>query len=130
MKPPLLSVALLIRYLHALRGSQSDRSGAIKNSIENDPVLEQMLHHKGIRTYTDEPVSEADLRAIIEVVQHGPNWCNFQHVSIVSVDDPIKRQKAYEPCGFQEHVREAPVFWMFCVDFYRTWFAALTRKRS
>lgn len=102
---------------------QSDWSCAIKNSIENDPMLEQMIHHKSIRAYTDEPVDEADLRVIIEAVQHGPNWCNFQHVSIVSVDDPIKRQKAYELCGFQEHVREAPIFWMFCADFYRTWIA-------
>ena len=48
---------------------QSDWSCAIKSITENDPVLEQMLHHKSIRAYTDEPVSDADLRAIIEAIQ-------------------------------------------------------------
>ena len=89
----------------------------------NNPVLQQMGNHRSIRSYTDEPVTETELQAIIAAVEEGPNWCNFQHVSIVSVDDPEARQRAFELCGNQRHVLEAPVFLMFCADFYRTWLA-------
>lgn len=91
--------------------------------FSENPILRQMSHHRSIRSYTDEPVTETELQTIIAAVEEGPNWCNFQHVSIVSVDDPTQRQRAYELCGNQKHVLEAPVFLMFCADFYRTWLA-------
>lgn len=95
----------------------------VQESLWENPVLRQMSQHRTVRAYTDEPVSEDELRQIIAAVEAGPNWCNFQHVSIVSVDDPIARQRAYELCGHQQHVLDAPVFLMFCADFYRTWLA-------
>lgn len=96
---------------------------AARRLFEENPVLAQMGSHRSVRSYTDEPVSEAELHAIVAAVEEGPNWCNFQHVSIVSVDDPAQRQRAYELCGNQGQVLEAPVFLMFCADFYRTWLA-------
>lgn len=96
---------------------------AAKQLLADNKVLSQMSDHRTVRSYTDELVSDAELRAIIAAVEEGPNWCNFQHVSIVSVEDPTERQRAYELCGNQKQVLEAPVFLMFCADFYRTWIA-------
>lgn len=102
---------------------RGELGSAAQTLFEENPVLAQMGDHRTVRTYTDEPVSEDELEAIIAAVEEGPNWCNFQHVSIVSVDDPADRQRAYELCGRQDHVLDAPVFLMFCADFYRTWLA-------
>lgn len=96
---------------------------ATEKLFAENPVLAQMSDHRTVRSYSAEPVSEDELHAIVAAVEEGPNWCNFQHVSIVSVDDPVSRQRAYELCGRQEQVLEAPVFLMFCADFYRTWLA-------
>ena len=96
---------------------------SVQKRLWNNPVLNQMSQHRTVRAYTNEPVTEEELRAIISAVEAGPNWCNFQHVSIVSIDDPAARQRAYELCGNQQQVLDAPVFLMFCADFYRTWLA-------
>lgn len=96
---------------------------SVRQLLWNNSVLQQMVQHHTVRSYTDEPVSETDLHAVIAAIEAGPNWCNFQHVSIISVEDPIARQRAYELCGNQTQVLEAPVFLMFCADFYRTWLA-------
>lgn len=103
-----------------LRGGMPE---AVQELFGSNPVLAQMGSHRSIRSYSDEPVTDEELSAIIAAVEGGPNWCNFQHVSIVAVDDPEKRQRAYELCGNQRQVLEAPVFLMFCADFYRTWLA-------
>lgn len=111
--------------------SQDARQATVRGELapaaaklfETNPILAQMGSHRSVRAYIDEPVSDAELQAIIAAVEEGPNWCNFQHVSIISIDDPARRQRAFELCGNQRQVREAPVFLMFCADFYRTWLA-------
>lgn len=102
---------------------RGELDAAARQLFAENPVLFQMSEHRSIRSYTDEPITETELQAIIAAVEEGPNWCNFQHVSIVAIDDPAQRQRAYELCGNQDHVLEAPVFLMFCADFYRTWLA-------
>ena len=80
------------------------------------------LHaHRSIRPYADKPVEEEVLNQIIQAVQAAPNWVNLQHVSIVAVKDPERRKKFAALCGEQEHITQAPVFLVFCADFYRTW---------
>lgn len=98
-------------------------SADVRELFRINPVLSQLQSHRSVRSYTDEPVDEDDLHAIVAAVEEGPNWCNFQHVSIVSIDDPAKRKRAFELCGRQDHVLQAPVFLMFCADFHRTWLA-------
>lgn len=96
---------------------------AVRGILGGNPVLRQMMAHRSIRSYTDEPVADDELKAIVEAIERGPNWCNFQHVSIVQVADGAKRQRMYELCGNQRQVLQAPVFLMFCADFHRTWMA-------
>ena len=63
------------------------------------------------------------LNQIIQAVQAAPNWVNLQHVSIVAVRDPERRKRFAALCGDQQQVAQAPVFLVFCADFYRTWLA-------
>lgn len=98
-------------------------SETVQAMLENNFVLNQMINHVSIRQFTEEPVTDDEMRAILDAIERGPNWCNFQHVSIISVEDKALREEMYKLCGNQKHVKQAPVFLMFCADFYRTWIA-------
>lgn len=39
-------------------------------------VIDSMLAHRSIRSYTDRTVSDEDLNSIIRAVQAAPNWVN------------------------------------------------------
>lgn len=84
-------------------------------------VLESLTKHRSIRQYKDKPVSEKELAEIIKAAQAAPNWNNFQLVSIIAVKDRERRKLMAELCGGQAHVAQAPVFLIFCADYYRVW---------
>ena len=86
-------------------------------------VMDTLLSHRSIRKYGERPVEEEILEQIIRAVQAAPNWVNLQHVSIIAVKDKSRREKFSELCGGQKHIAQAPVFLVFCADFYRTWIA-------
>lgn len=86
-------------------------------------VIKSLLSHRSIRAYGDHPVEEDVLDQIIQAVQAAPNWVNLQHVSVIVVKDPERRKKFAALCGEQPHIAQAPVFLVFCADYYRTWLA-------
>ncbi|MGX9755141.1 NADPH-dependent oxidoreductase [Clostridioides difficile] len=93
-------------------------------------VMKTLLSHSSIRSYLDKPVSEEHLEQIIKAVQAAPNWVNIQHVSIVSIKD-IKHRKIFASlCGNQKHIEEAPIFLVFCADYYRTHLVCKTKNQS
>lgn len=87
------------------------------------PTIEGMRAHKSIRAYSPKPVDDAVLRSIMDAVQSMPNWVNCQHVSVVNVADKDLRTQVWQFCKKQPYVLSAPVFLVFCADFYRTWLA-------
>lgn len=93
-------------------------------------VIKSLLSHRSIRAYMDKPVEEEVLDQIIKAVQAAPNWCNIQHVSIIAVKEPERRQKFARLCGNQQHIAEAPIFLIFCADYYRTWQACQANGQS
>ena len=86
-------------------------------------VMKSLLSHRSIRSYQDKPVSEEDLTQIIQAVQAAPNWVNVQLVSVIAIKDAERRNHLSVLCGNQKHIAEAPVFLVFCADYYRTWLA-------
>lgn len=89
-----------------------------------DEIINTLLSHRSIRAYKNQPVEEEILGQIIKAVQAAPNWVNLQHVSIITVKDGERRKKFSELCGNQKHIAQAPIFLVFCADFYRTWIAS------
>lgn len=83
-------------------------------------VTQLLQSHRSFRSYKNKPVDEKQLDQIIRSVQASPNWINGQHYSIVAVKDENRKKKLAELCGNQKHIEEAPVFLIFCADFYRT----------
>lgn len=93
-------------------------------------VIDNMLAHRSIRSYADRAVSEEDLNSIIRSVQAAPNWVNLQLVSMIAVKDASQRQRFAELCGHQAHIAEAPVFLVFCADYYRVALACCKKGQT
>lgn len=89
----------------------------------NSEALNTLFSHRSIRAYTDQPVADEKLANILRAVQAAPNWVNIQHVSVIVIKDAARREKMAELCGGQRHVAQAPVFLIFCADYYRTFLA-------
>lgn len=84
-----------------------------------NPVIQSLLSHRSVRSYTDKPVDDAALELILRAAQGAPNWINGQQVSIITVKDPARRARLAALCGNQSHIEQAPVFLVFCIDFHR-----------
>ncbi|WP_455683655.1 NADPH-dependent oxidoreductase [Thomasclavelia sp.] len=84
-------------------------------------VIHTLLSHRSIRNYEERPVEDEVLEQIIKAVQAAPNWVNLQHVSVIAIKEKKNREKFAMLCGNQKHIGQAPVFLIFCADFYRVW---------
>jgi len=93
-------------------------------------VIDTLLSHRSYRSYQDKPVNDKELDKIIDAVQAAPNWINGQHTTIIAIKDPERKKRLAELCGNQKHIDEAPVFLVFCADFYRTYLASQIEDTS
>lgn len=93
-------------------------------------IMKTMLSHRSIRVYQERLVDETILEQIIKAVQAAPNWVNMQHVSVIAVKDHNHRERLSKLCGNQEYIAQAPVFLVFCADFYRTWLACQSKEEE
>ncbi len=82
-------------------------------------VLNTLTDHRSIRSYTDEPVSDAQIDQIIQAVQAAPTSINGQQVTVITVQDKERKKKISELAGGQPWIDQAPVFLLFCADFNR-----------
>ncbi|NQX61355.1 NADPH-dependent oxidoreductase [Paenibacillus qinlingensis] len=87
-------------------------------------VYHTLINHRSIRNYTEQPVSDQDLRMIIESVQAAASSINGQQVTVISIRNPKTKSKIAELAGNQSWIEQAPVFLLFCADFYRAKIAA------
>lgn len=83
-------------------------------------TLKLQQAHRSIRSYTDEPVSDAMLDAIIAAAQRAPTSMNMQEISLVVVRDAERRARIAEMAGSQPWIAKAPVFITLVIDFHKT----------
>lgn len=93
-------------------------------------TLKTLTHHRSIRSYTDQPVTDEQLEAIVHAAQSAPSSINGQQMTIVCVQDPANRQRIAELSGGQPWIAQAPVFLLFCADFHRARIAAEMHGRE
>ncbi len=87
-------------------------------------IIKLLNNHRSIRDYKSDVVSDEDLDLIIGASQAAPSSINGQQVTIISVKNKEKKKKLSELVGDQVYVDKAPVFLVFCADFYRAKLAA------
>ena len=84
--------------------------------MEGSRVLELAEAHRSIRRYSG-PVSDEDLEKILKAARRAPTAWNLMPVSIQVVRDRRLLELLGDAVGGQEHVKNAPVFLVFSVDY-------------
>ncbi len=84
-------------------------------------VMSQLFARKSTRAFTDELVSEADERAILEAACQAPTAGNQQLYSIIVARDPTLEQALAHTCDDQPFIAKAPLVLVFCIDVRRWW---------
>lgn len=82
-------------------------------------AIEVMRGHRSIRKFTEQPLTGAQLEAIMASAQAAPSSSFLQASSVIRVTDPELRQSLMALCGNQAYVAAAAEFWVFCADFHR-----------
>ncbi len=89
-----------------------------ERSLTSD-TIETLMNRVSVREYTDEPVTDAQVEAVLKAAFRAPTSSNIQSYSVVVVREPETLEKLAVVTRNQKHVREAPVFLAFCADMTR-----------
>ncbi|GAB7021999.1 nitroreductase family protein [Salidesulfovibrio brasiliensis] len=79
-------------------------------------VMEAIRSRRSIRKYTDEPVSEADVKDILEAAMMAPSAGNAQPWQFVVVDDPEKLAACKDVNPYAAMAPKAPLGVLVCGD--------------
>lgn len=90
-----------------------------ENAPEGAWPLAPLLRRRSIRAFEDRPVSEDLIRGLIGCAQSAATSSNLQMWSVVSVQDPDRRQALNELCSSQSQIATAPWFFAFFADAHR-----------
>ena len=84
-----------------------------------NPTIERLLAHRSVRRFTDEPVSDERVRAIVACGQAAASSSNGQALSVIRVRDAARRERLAALAGDQPYVADAAVFLVWCADLRR-----------
>lgn len=82
-------------------------------------VIDLLLRHRSVRRFTSDPVSAAQVEALVAAAQSAPTSSNLQPWSVVVVRDPERRQRLSALAAGQRFVAEAPVLLVWVADLSR-----------
>lgn len=83
------------------------------------PSLKKFLNHRSVRKFKPDPVPEPMLQGLVAAAQSAATSSNLQLWSIVSVQDPERREEIAKLCADQKQVRNCAVYFCFIADHYR-----------
>ncbi len=87
-------------------------------------TLALLLRHRSIRRYTDDPISDADVRAAVKAGQRASTSSAVEAYALLRVRDEARRTRLAELAGSQDKVRLAPAFFVVLADTRRHRLAA------
>ena len=104
-----------------------DESNAMLNGTDASDAVEAITsetiktleNRVSVRKYSDAPVTEAHVEAILRAAFRAPTSSNIQAYSVVVVRDRETLKELYVTTGNQQHVADTPVFLAFCADLTR-----------
>lgn len=82
-------------------------------------VIQQLKAHRSIRKFKPEPVTEEQLKAMLDAAQMASSSNNAQAYSVIGVTDPAIKEQVAILAGNQRHVAECPLFLVWCADLHR-----------
>lgn len=94
-------------------------SGPSPAPCAESALIGHLLHHRSVRAFLPDAVSDAQLHAIIAAAQSASSSSNLQAWSVVAVREPERRRLLAEYAGEQAHVRDAPLQLVWLADLAR-----------
>jgi nitroreductase len=85
----------------------------------NTPVTVTLNDHVTIRHFTDQPIPDNMLEAILDAARRSPTSSNMQTYSMIIVRDPGTRRVLAQLANNQKHIETCAVFVAFCADIHR-----------
>jgi FMN reductase (NADPH) len=82
-------------------------------------VIKTIMNHRSIRQYEDRPLTEEQIRTIVEAAQSASTSSYIQAYTIIGVKDPAKKKKLAELAGNQPYVEKNGHLLIFCADLHR-----------
>ncbi len=79
-------------------------------------VMTAIRERRSVRAYTDQPVEEEKLKAVLEAARLAPSASNRQEWRFVVVTDPDKRRELGRLALNQTFIADAPVVIACCAD--------------
>ncbi len=93
-------------------------------------LFDAIRTRRSVRRFSDRPVEDEKLEAILEAARQAPSWANFQCWRFIVVRDPLTKEKISElsyvesffsPLGYKfnpakKGLAEAPVIIVACAD--------------
>jgi nitroreductase len=85
-----------------------------------NPTIDLLKAHRSIRKFTDDPVTDEQVREIVAAGQAAATSSNVQAVSVIQVNQPAMRESMAELAGGQPWVTAAGAFLVWCADLGRS----------
>lgn len=82
-------------------------------------VVNQLIQHRSIRKFTDQPIAQAQLEDLIRAGQAAATSSFIQACTVIQVSPGERRARLAELANNQAYINEAPVFLVFCADMHR-----------
>ena len=95
-----------------------------------NPTIKVMRSHVSVRSFTDEPVEDEIVDAVLDAARRAPTSSNWQTYSIIVVRDAEKKQRLAELAGGQGHIAASQVFLAFAADLHRLEIATSLHDRA
>ncbi|TQR37284.1 oxygen-insensitive NADPH nitroreductase [Brevibacillus brevis] len=82
-------------------------------------TIKTLLHHRSIRKFEDRPLTDQQIRTIIDCAQAASTSSYIQAYSIIGVKEKEKKRRLAELAGNQPYVETNGHLFIFCADLYR-----------
>lgn len=87
--------------------------------VTTSQTIETLNTRVSVRDYTDEPLDDATVLAILNAARRTATSSNTQTYSFIVVRDPDTKQTLSVLGGHQKHIQTCPVFIAICADLTR-----------
>ncbi|UOM33079.1 nitroreductase family protein [Acuticoccus sp. I52.16.1] len=101
------------------KGLLAERYGERALPAQVAALPDALLSHRSVRAYTDRPLPEGALEAMVAAAQSASTSSNLQTWSVVAVEDQARRDALAECAANQAHIRVAPLQLVWLADLRR-----------
>ncbi|HDS1743921.1 MULTISPECIES: oxygen-insensitive NADPH nitroreductase [Pseudomonas] len=79
-------------------------------------TIDQLLEHRSVRAFTDQPLPDGTIEALIAAAQSASTSSNLQVWSVVAVQDFDRKSRLSKLAGNQTYIHQAPLFLVWLAD--------------